>query len=44
MGVPEEVGASDAVAEQGLPVGFGLSPQESVVAEVGKYFRPVEIA
>jgi len=41
--VPEEVGESDGEAEHGLTVGFGLFPQESVVAEVGKYFRPVEI-
>jgi len=32
VGVPEEVGASDAVAEQGLCAGFGLFTQESVFA------------
>ncbi len=44
VGVPEEVGASDAEAEHGLCVGFGLFPRESVVAEVGSDFRPVEVA
>ena len=43
-GVPEEVGESDAEAEDGLCVGSGLFPQESVVAEVGKYLRLVEVA
>jgi hypothetical protein len=42
--VPEEVGAGDAEAEQGLCVGSGLFPQESVVAEVGSDFRLVEVA
>ena len=42
--MPEEVGAGDAEAEQGLGVGFGLFPRESVVAEVGSDFRPVEVA
>jgi len=42
--VPEEVGESDAEAEHGLCFGFGLFHQESVVAEVGSDFRPVEVA
>ena len=41
--MPEEIGASDAEAEHGLWVGSGLCPQESVVAEVGRYFRVVEV-
>gem|GEM_PF-3371327 len=41
--MPEKVGESDAEAEHGLCVGFGLFPQESVVAEVGSDFRPVEV-
>ncbi len=44
VGVSEEVGASDAEAEHGLCVGFGLFPQESVVAEVVSYFLIVEVA
>ncbi|MEI6358065.1 MAG: hypothetical protein WCP53_13350, partial [Verrucomicrobiota bacterium] len=41
--MPEEVGASDAEAEHGLCVGFERFTQESVVAEVGSYFRLVEV-
>ena len=40
----EEVGASDSDAEQGLCVGFGLFPQESVFAAVGSSFRVLEVA
>jgi len=40
--VPEDVGASDAEAEDGLSVGFDLFPRESLVAEVCSYFRLVE--
>ncbi len=41
--MPEEIGASDAETEHGLWVGSGLCPQESVVAEVSRYFRVVEV-
>ncbi len=42
--MPEEVGANDAEAEHCRCVGSGLYPGESVVAEVGRCFRPVEVA
>ena len=35
-------GTANGEAEQG--VGFALFPRESVVAEVGSCFRPVEVA
>ncbi len=44
VGVPEEVRASDAEVEHGLCVGFGLFTRESVVAEGGSDFRPMEVA
>ena len=42
--MPQEVGASDAEAEHRRCVGFGLFAHESVVAEVGKYLRLMEVA